>query len=80
MADSHAHPLNPRAYLRHAIETLRRDIEKMRGSVEPAPAHAKRLALAEHELRIVEAELGALEPVQTPHRRRPDPRPARRPS
>jgi len=63
MAGSDAHPLNPRAYLRHTIETLRREIEEIRGCVAPAAADAKRLSLAEHELRIVEAELGALELV-----------------
>ena len=57
------HSLNPRAYFRQTLELLRREIEEIRGRDAGGSGDARRLALAERELRIVEAELAALEQI-----------------
>ena len=61
MADSEAHPLSARAYLRQAFESLCRESEEIRDRGASAAGDAYRLPLAERELSIVETELAALE-------------------
>jgi len=52
-----APPLNPRASLRDRIVNVRRELE----ALQAGPASARWVAQAEQELRILEAELAALE-------------------
>jgi hypothetical protein len=58
------HPLNPRAYFRHTSQSLQREIEVIHGRNASASGDARRLALAERELQIVEAELATLERIR----------------
>ena len=56
--------LNPRTHLRHSAEELRRDLARLE---EPPTADGGRAEELRRELRLVEAELAALE---RHHRRR----------
>ncbi len=61
MTETDADPLSPRTYCRYAVERLRREIAEIHAGGACQPRDVKRLAEVEHELRIAEAELRALE-------------------
>ena len=57
-------PLNPRAYFRSRVESLRREVEQIRGRGASKPGDHFRLARAERELQLAESDLEAVEPTR----------------
>jgi len=57
MAETHADRLNPRAYVRSCIDQRHRDVEELRRRGECESGDRRRLAHAERERTVAEAEL-----------------------
>ena len=60
MAETHADRLNPRVYFRSCIHQRRRDVEEIRRRGECESGDRRRLADAERELAVAEAELASI--------------------
>ena len=60
MADINGDPLSPRVYVRRCIDRLRRDVEEIRCRGACESGDSRRLADAERELAVAEAELASL--------------------